>query len=62
MTEVTLTCPHCGALQSVAVPSDACLAFLRCGACGKMVVPKEDDCCVVCSYSAERCPVSVKTA
>jgi hypothetical protein len=38
------------------MPSDACLYFWDCPACGEVVKPKPGDCCVFCSYGAELCP------
>ena len=61
MAKAELTCPHCEAKQQVEVPTDACLAFHKCEQCGKVVTPKEGECCVVCSWSDTKCPVSAKT-
>lgn len=60
MVKADLTCPHCGEGQEVTIPTDACLHFHKCEHCGEMITPKEEDCCVVCSYSDKKCPVSIK--
>lgn len=60
MSRVSFTCPACGKSQTVEVPKEACLALHRCTACGAVVRPLPGDCCVICSYSAERCPVSLR--
>ena len=55
-----LTCPHCQGHTAVEIPTDRCLAMHRCPSCGALITPKAGDCCVVCSYSEARCPVSVR--
>ncbi|MDP3685334.1 MAG: GDCCVxC domain-containing (seleno)protein [bacterium] len=60
MTEAQFACPQCGREQTVEVPTDRCLALHKCTACEALITPKTGDCCVVCSYSAVRCPVSVR--
>lgn len=52
----TLTCPHCGARESLAMPTDACLFFFECPACKVMMRPKQGYCCVFCSYGDRPCP------
>lgn len=52
----TITCPHCGAHSTHAMPTDACLYFLDCPGCGKTLKPKAGDCCVFCSYGDVPCP------
>jgi hypothetical protein len=52
----TLTCPQCGKSSVETMPSDACLFFWNCPACGKRLRPKPGDCCVFCSYGSVRCP------
>ncbi len=56
VTESTLTCPHCGAQHGQTMPTDACLYFFECTACGAMLKPKPGDCCVFCSYGSVPCP------
>jgi hypothetical protein len=38
------------------MPTDACLYFWSCPACGLRVRPKAGDCCVFCSYGSVPCP------
>lgn len=51
-----LVCPHCGARHSQNMPTDACIYFFECTACGAMLKPKAGDCCVFCSYGSVPCP------
>lgn len=55
-TETHLTCPKCQASQTVKMPADACQYFYKCQSCGEMLKPKEEDCCVFCSYADTKCP------
>ena len=52
----TLTCPHCGHASTETMPTDACIFFYDCPACGALLKPKPGDCCVFCSYGTVRCP------
>lgn len=51
-----LTCPHCGARSTETMPTDACMFFFDCSACGEMLRPKAGHCCVFCSYGSVPCP------
>lgn len=51
-----LTCPGCGERSTERMPTDACLFFWSCPACGLRVKPKQGDCCVFCSYGSVACP------
>lgn len=51
-----LTCPQCGAKSEETMPTDACLYFHECGACGTLLKPLAGDCCVFCSYGSVSCP------
>jgi len=55
-TQSTLTCPECGASSKQAMPTDACVFFFDCPACGAVLQPKPGDCCVFCSYGDVPCP------
>lgn len=57
-TELTsiLTCPACGHQDIQEMPTDACVYFYRCDACGTTSKPHAGDCCVFCSYGDTRCP------
>ncbi|HJN59798.1 MAG TPA: GDCCVxC domain-containing (seleno)protein, partial [Alphaproteobacteria bacterium] len=46
----TITCPHCGGRRKEEMPTDACLFFFDCPACGERLKPLAGDCCVFCSY------------
>gem|GEM_PF-4394789 len=58
MKTAKLTCPHCQAEQHVIVPENGtCLARHECNQCQKVIKPKQH-CCVICEFSAEKCPVA----
>jgi hypothetical protein len=52
----TLTCPRCEASRQERMPTDACLFFWGCPACGETIRPRPGDCCVFCSYGSVACP------
>ncbi|WP_444946494.1 GDCCVxC domain-containing (seleno)protein [Microbulbifer sp. VTAC004] len=52
----TITCPECGYKQVESMPVNACQWFYECGQCGKLLSPKQGDCCVFCSYGSVPCP------
>ena len=56
MVKADLTCPKCGHVESVEMPTDSCLFFHRCAGCEELLKPLEGDCCVFCSYSDQLCP------
>ena len=51
-----LTCPQCGHAAQETMPTNACVYFYDCGACGAKLKPKAGDCCVFCSYGDTPCP------
>jgi hypothetical protein len=51
-----LTCPACGHKATETMPTDACIYFYDCTACGTTLKPKAGDCCVFCSYGSTPCP------
>jgi hypothetical protein len=51
-----ITCPKCGHRAEETMPTDACLFFYDCPACGARLKPKPGDCCVFCSYGSVPCP------
>jgi len=59
-TEAVLNCPKCSTSQKVEMPTDACQYFYKCTSCGEVLKPKEDDCCVFCSYADSKCPPKQK--
>ena len=52
----TITCPNCGHRATETMPTNACLFFYDCSACGIRLKPKPGDCCVFCSYGSAPCP------
>lgn len=52
----TVTCPACLGRTQEEMPTDACLYFWDCPACGAKLKPKAGDCCVFCSYGDVPCP------
>jgi hypothetical protein len=52
----TVTCPNCGHQSDETMPTNACVFFYDCKACGTRVKPKPGDCCVFCSYGSVPCP------
>jgi len=54
--ESMLTCPTCGTRSRETMPTDACLFFYDCPACGARLKPRPGDCCVFCSYGDVPCP------
>ncbi|MEO7360397.1 MAG: GDCCVxC domain-containing (seleno)protein [Gemmatimonadaceae bacterium] len=51
-----LTCPDCGFIESLAMPTDACLFFHECRHCRSLLRPRAGDCCVFCSFGSAPCP------
>ncbi len=51
-----ITCPECHYRRREAMPTDACLFYYQCTACGALLRPKAGDCCVFCSYGSVKCP------
>jgi len=51
-----ITCPYCGFQKEETMPEDSCQFFYQCTHCGKILKPKEGDCCVFCSYGTVKCP------
>ncbi|WP_429577790.1 GDCCVxC domain-containing (seleno)protein [Paraburkholderia youngii] len=54
--ESALTCPHCGCVTVVTMPTDACVYFYECPRRKALLSPKSGDCCVFCSYGSVKCP------
>lgn len=52
----TITCPHCGHKQKELMPLESCQFFYECTNCKVVLRPKQDDCCVFCSYGNVSCP------
>ena len=54
--ECVITCPHCGTAKTETMPTDICLFFYECSACGAFLKRKAGSCCVFCSYGSVPCP------
>ena len=52
----TLTCPHCGHIETLTMPDDACQYFYDCDGCNRVFQPAAGDCCVFCSFGSVPCP------
>ncbi len=52
----TITCPHCGHCKEETMPTNACIFFYDCLACGARLKPKAGHCCVFCSHGSVPCP------
>ncbi|HCY75089.1 MAG TPA: hypothetical protein DHV28_04155 [Ignavibacteriales bacterium] len=55
-TKSTVKCPFCDFEKEEEMPLDACVHFYECESCGKILKPKNVDCCVFCSYGSVKCP------
>jgi len=51
-----VTCPICRHQAVESMPVNACLVFYECKGCGTLLKPKQDECCVFCSYGSAPCP------
>nr|WP_253261260.1 MULTISPECIES: GDCCVxC domain-containing (seleno)protein [unclassified Roseobacter] len=51
-----LTCPSCGHVETLTMPTEACQWFHACVGCGDVLKPRPGDCCVFCSYGTVPCP------
>jgi len=60
MITTNLRCPHCQVEQSVTIPETTCLISELCRHCGKKITLPNDsqNCCIICEYSDQRCPMS----
>lgn len=54
--ESEITCPKCGHKKTEKMPADICLLKYTCEKCDTILHPKEDDCCVFCTYGTHKCP------
>lgn len=55
-TVSVITCPRCGFSKEETMPTDSCQIVYTCAACGAVLRPKPNDCCVFCSYGSVQCP------
>ena len=56
ITKSSLTCPECGFVQRLEMPTSSCYIFHQCSNCKATLKPKPGDCCVFCSYGDIPCP------
>ena len=56
ITKSKIKCPFCGFEKEEEMPVVACIHFYECTQCGKIIKPKEGDCCVFCSFGDVKCP------
>lgn len=55
-TRTKLTCPECGFVHEVEMPTDSCQLLYQCASCKLILTPKDGDCCVFCSFADVPCP------
>lgn len=51
-----ITCPKCGHKKMEIMPTEVCLIKYTCEKCSTTLYPKDEDCCVFCSYGTHKCP------
>ncbi len=54
--EAVVTCPNCGHKSNEIMPTQFCLIRYQCRNCSAILVPKEGDDCIFCSWSDTKCP------
>lgn len=52
----TIKCPNCGFEKEETMPTDACRISYECSNCKTVLMAKQGDCCVFCSYGSIKCP------
>ena len=52
----TITCPQCHQKGTEQMPTNYCQYIWECPNCKNKLKPKEEDCCVYCSYGSVKCP------
>lgn len=55
-TTSIITCPKCGHKKEEEMPTNKCVHSYVCENCGETLTPKDEDCCVFCSYGDTKCP------
>jgi len=58
--ESTIICPFCKSEKEELMPENACQHFYESTNCGRILKPKDGDCCVFCSYGTVKCPSKQK--
>lgn len=51
-----ITCPSCGFQKEEIMPTEVCQLKYTCSKCDTTLLPKQEDCCVYCSYGTKKCP------
>lgn len=51
-----ITCPKCGHKKIETLPTEDCQLRYTCENCKTVLYPKEEDCCVFCTYGDKKCP------
>ena len=51
-----LTCPECGAQETVEMSTSEKMHIYECATCEEIVQTNEDKCCVHCQYGEVKCP------
>ncbi len=59
MKKALIECPKCNAKNELEIPKDKCLGFFKCSSCNQLIFAQKE-CCVICQFSEEKCPVSTK--
>jgi hypothetical protein len=54
--ESIVTCPHCSFRSAEVMPTQFCLIRFQCRNCSAVLVPKEGDDCIFCSWGDTKCP------
>jgi len=54
--ESVVTCPHCNFRSQEVMPTNFCLIRFQCKNCHAILVPKEGDDCIFCSWGDTKCP------
>ncbi|WP_454062461.1 GDCCVxC domain-containing (seleno)protein [Candidatus Nitrospira salsa] len=52
----TIHCPECGFQTTETMSPDSCRILYECQGCQAILRPKNEDCCVFCSYGTMPCP------
>ena len=51
MKTAKVKCPSCGHFDRLNIPRKGCLEFYECSSCHEIIASKQNECCVICSYS-----------
>ncbi|MFX0014988.1 MAG: GDCCVxC domain-containing (seleno)protein [Promethearchaeota archaeon] len=56
-----LTCPKCSFTETLEMPVDHCVVLHKCINCQYILQPKNENCCIFCSYGDTPCPSKQST-